>query len=90
MPKASSLADFIEVLWEKGFKLSDEEVHFIYFGKRYTEASDQLNIIALKYTIQIQLHFDRSFYISLLELLMEHKIKNEKQARTLFQQKGIL
>ncbi|MFB1049356.1 DUF6123 family protein [Paraliobacillus sp. JSM ZJ581] len=90
MPKASSLADFIEILWEKGFKLTDEEVHFIYFGKRYTEASDEIIIIALKYTLQIQLHFNRSFYISLLELLMENKVMNEKQALAVFKQKSIL
>lgn len=90
MPKTSSLADFLEILWGKGFKLTDEEVQFIYFGKRYTESSDRMIILALKYTLQIQLHFDRSFYISLLELLMEHKITSEKQAVSLFKKKALL
>lgn len=80
MPKNSSLAEYIEELWERGFKLSDEEVRFIYFGKRYTEANDQIIILALKFTLQIQRNFDRSFYISLLELFLEHLINTEIQA----------
>lgn len=85
-----TLGDYIEELWEKGFKLSDEQVQFIYFGKQYTNAHDWLLILALKTTLQIQHHFDGSFYISLLELLQEKKVTTEKQARQEFQNKGIM
>ncbi|WP_112181127.1 MULTISPECIES: DUF6123 family protein [Paraliobacillus] len=85
-----TLGDYIELLWEKGFKLTDEEVQFIYFGKQYTNANDWLIIMALKTTLQIQHQFDGSFYISLLELLQEKKVTTEKQAIKEFQNKGIM
>ncbi len=34
MKENEVLAYFLEHLWSKGFKLSDEEVQFIYFGKK--------------------------------------------------------
>lgn len=85
-----TLGDYIEILWEKGFKLTDEEVQFIYFGKQYTDANDWLIIMAIKTTLQIQRQFDGSFYISLLELLQEKKVTTEKQAKKEFQNKGIM
>ncbi|WP_117169397.1 DUF6123 family protein [Paraliobacillus sediminis] len=85
-----TLGDYIEILWEKGFKLTDEEVQFIYFGKQYTNANDWLIIMAIKTTLQIQRQFDGSFYISLLELLQEKKVTTEKQAKKEFQKKGIM
>lgn len=85
-----TLGDYIEILWEKGFKLTDEEVQFIYFGKQYTDANDWLIIMAIKTTLQIQRQFDGSFYISLLELLQEKKVTTEKQAMKEFKIKGIM
>ncbi len=84
-----SLADYLEHLWVKGFKLSDEQVRFIYFGKKYTEATDDLVRIALETTLRLQFQFDGSFYISLLELLKEHQITSFKEAKQLFKVKGI-
>lgn len=84
-----TLADYIEYIWSKGFKLSDEQVHFIYFGKQYTNSSDQLVKVAIETTLRIQRRFDGSFYISLLELLKENQIVSIDCARKLFEAKGI-
>ncbi|GAA5415325.1 hypothetical protein Pryu01_00349 [Paraliobacillus ryukyuensis] len=90
MPKHSSLANYLEELWGRGFKLTNEDIRLIYFGKRFTAAHDHNIIMALKFTLQIQRDFDFSFYLSLLELLLEHEITNEQQAIQLFQQKKML
>ncbi|MBU5594199.1 hypothetical protein KQI76_03395 [Amphibacillus sp. MSJ-3] len=84
-----ALADYLERLWSKGFKLSDEQVRFIYFGKKYTNANDQMAQIALETTLRLQFQFDGSFYIGLLELLKEYQVENIKEAKELFIQKGI-
>ncbi|MCZ0701900.1 hypothetical protein J2T56_000325 [Natronobacillus azotifigens] len=89
MKNDRTLADYIEHLWVKGFKLTDEQVHFIYFGKQYTNASDKLVRIALETTLRIQYSFDGSFYISLLELLKENNIITIAQAKKLFHERGI-
>jgi len=90
MHNKPTLAEYLEELWEKGFKLSDEDVRFIYLGKKYTNAKEYLIIIALKTTLQIQRKFDGSFYISLLELLQEKKVMSEKQAFAVLRKKGIM
>lgn len=74
------LAHFLENLWSKGFKLSDEEVQFIYFGLGYTDSSIETVKLALLFTLQVQMSFDRSFYISLLELFNQHDVKNREKA----------
>lgn len=89
MNKDQTLADYIEYLWTKGFKLSDEQVYFIYFGKQSTNASDPLVQIAIETTLRVQRSFDGSFYISLLELLQENNITTITAAKRLFYQKDI-
>ncbi|SEN44589.1 hypothetical protein SAMN04488134_10199 [Amphibacillus marinus] len=84
-----TLADYLEQLWVKGFKLSDEQVRFIYFGKQYTGANDDLARVAIKTTLRLQYQFDGSFYISLLELLKEHNIGTRQDAIALFKKKGL-
>ncbi|MBM7542553.1 DUF6123 family protein [Amphibacillus cookii] len=89
MRLSQTLADYIESLWDKGFKLTDEQVRFIYFGKKYTDANEEITKAALEATLRLQFYFDRSFYISLLELLKEHHITSWIDARQLFKEKGI-
>ncbi|MCT2537329.1 DUF6123 family protein [Aquibacillus koreensis] len=90
MDRHDQLANYIEDLWAKGFKLTDEEIRFIYFGKRYTAAPDWKIKMALKLTLQIQLSFDRSFYISLLELLNKDSIQTNAEAREILRDKGFV
>ncbi|MFC4404394.1 DUF6123 family protein [Gracilibacillus xinjiangensis] len=84
------LAYFLENLWTKGFKLTDEEVHFIYFGMKYTNTTVIQVKIALSLTLQLQFNFDRSFYISLLELFKTNHIQSMKEARLLLQKKHLI
>ncbi|SDB90900.1 hypothetical protein SAMN05421734_102388 [Pelagirhabdus alkalitolerans] len=88
MKREQLLADYIEHLWDKGFKLTDEQVKFIYFARQYAD-NDALSCIALEATLKTQIEFDGSFFIGLIELLNEHDIKTISQARSVFKQKGI-
>ncbi|SHN19036.1 DUF6123 family protein [Gracilibacillus kekensis] len=90
MKDSEILAHFLEKLWSKGFKLTDEEVHFIYFGQKYTNTSVDHVELALLYTLQLQMTFDRSFYISLLELFARHNVKNRKQAILILKQNDLM
>lgn len=89
MTHRNDLGYFIEDLWAQGFRLSDENIHFIYLGKKTTKAPDWKVIIALKATIQIQKHFVGSFYLSLLELLADPRIKSRDEAAMALQQTGL-
>nr|WP_163537618.1 DUF6123 family protein [Gracilibacillus sp. YIM 98692] len=90
MTDNEELAYFLENLWTKGFKLTDEEVHFIFFGKKYTNTSVKHVKLAVLLTLQLQLSFDRSFYISLLELFEKHQIKSWKEATRILAKHNLL
>ncbi|UOQ85840.1 DUF6123 family protein [Gracilibacillus salinarum] len=90
MKNSEQLAYFLENLWTKGFKLTDEEVHFIYFGHKYTNTSIIHAKLAISFTLQIQMTFDRSFYISLLELFELHQIETKKEAILLLKQNDLM
>ncbi|WP_186577847.1 DUF6123 family protein [Aquibacillus kalidii] len=83
------LAYYIEDLWTKGFKLTDEEVRFIYFGKKYTGTSDWKVILAIEVTLKLQMRFVGSFFISVLELLAKETVKNKSAANRLLKKKGV-
>ncbi|WP_440895694.1 DUF6123 family protein [Amphibacillus sp. Q70] len=89
MKSHQSLADYLEYLWDKGFKLTDEQVRFIYFAKKYTNSNEWLSCVALEITLKLQLYFNGSFYISLLEVLNEFKVKTRKDVNQVLKQKGI-
>lgn len=76
----NTLAYYLEDLWSKGFKLSDEDVQFIYFGKNSTNATEWKTIIALRMTLKVQKSFDPSFFISVLEHVSRPHIKHKRQA----------
>lgn len=88
--KQQQLAYFLEDIWSKGFRLTDEDVRFIYFGKSYADLPEQLVIIAVKATLQFQHRFDGSFYISLLDFFREHHIQTKREAWELLEQKGFI
>lgn len=89
MTHKHDLGFFLEDLWAQGFRLSDDNIHFIYLGKKMTKAPDWKVILALKATIQVQKQFVGSFYLSLLELLADSSIKNEKDAANCLEQTGL-
>lgn len=84
-----TLVDYLETLWVKGFKLPDEDIRFIYFGKKLTNADDWCVSFAIETTLRLKRQFDGSFYISLLELFHEHEIKNRHEAKRLLAVKNM-
>ena len=67
-------------LKSKGFLLGDDAIGFIYFGKAYTDAPDELVITAIECTLKIQQSFDGSFFVSLLEMFMENNFQSRREA----------
>lgn len=90
MNESELLAHFLEDLWAKGFKLSDEEVSFIYFCQKYTNAKASHAKFAIKQTLRLQMSFDRGFYISLLELFVKADVQSNQEAVTILKQNGLL
>lgn len=72
--------EYISFLQGKGFKFKEEALGFIYFGKNYTNASDELVNAAIELTLKAQKQFEGSFYISLLETLISNQIKSRNEA----------
>ncbi|RWZ60314.1 hypothetical protein EQV77_03200 [Halobacillus fulvus] len=89
MRKNYGLGYFLEDLWAKGFKLSDEHIRFIYFGKNSTNASEWKTIIAVKTTLKFQQQFDPSFFISVLEHITKKEIRSKRQAYASLEAKGL-
>ncbi|MFG6118400.1 MULTISPECIES: DUF6123 family protein [Thalassobacillus] len=89
MKQQYTLAYFLEDLWAKGFKLSDEDVRFIYFGMNSTNAPVWKVIIALKATLQFQQAFDGSFYMGVLEHISRDGVTSKKKAWRVLEAKGL-
>ncbi|WP_082234036.1 DUF6123 family protein [Halobacillus massiliensis] len=89
MKQTDTLAYYLEDLWTKGFKLSDKDVHFIYFGKYSANAEEWKVILALKVTLKLQQAFDPSFFISVLEHISSEEITTRKQAYLSLEKQGI-
>ncbi|MBI0576066.1 hypothetical protein IEC97_01730 [Neobacillus cucumis] len=85
-----SLEDYLDYLQGKGFQLHEDAIGFIYFGKHYTNASDEIINTAVEITLKAQKSFDGSFYISLLETLMVNKVKNRKDAIRFVKERELL
>jgi hypothetical protein len=85
-----SIEDYIHFLQGKGFSFQDDAIGFIYFGKHYTNASDELINTAIEITLKAQKQFDGSFYISLLERLTANKIQNRQGAIQYIKQNELL
>jgi hypothetical protein len=85
-----SIEDYIHFLQGKGFNFQEDAIGFIYFGKHYTNASDELINTAIEFTLKAQKQFDGSFYISLLERLTANKIQNRQGAIQYIKQNDLL
>lgn len=86
----NTLEDYLLSLKSKGFHFGEDAIGFIYFGKQYTEASDELINTAIEITLKVQKRFDGSFYISLLETFMANEIKGRREALNLVKAKQLL
>jgi hypothetical protein len=75
-----TVEEYLHYLEGKGFQFQDDAIGFIFFGKHYTNASDEMINTAIELTLKAQKCFDGSFYVSLLETLMSNKIDTRKAA----------
>ncbi|ANX12487.1 hypothetical protein ABE41_010740 [Fictibacillus arsenicus] len=84
--EANILEDYVALLASKGFRLSDGDLHFIDFGRHYTEATESQVKIALEVTLIKQLSFDGSYFIALLESFVKEGVRSKKRAYKLLDQ----
>jgi hypothetical protein len=75
-----TVEDYLHYLKGKGFQFQDDAVGFIFFGKHYTNASDEMINTAIELTLKAQKRFDGSFYVALLEMLTANNINTRKAA----------
>lgn len=75
-----TVEDYLHYLKGKGFHFQDDAVGFIFFGKHYTNASDEMINTAIEITLKAQKRFDGSFYVALLEMLTANNINSRKAA----------
>ncbi|MBS4215928.1 MULTISPECIES: DUF6123 family protein [Neobacillus] len=75
-----TVEEYLHYLKGKGFQFQEDAVGFIYFGKHYTNASDEIINTAIELTLKAQKSFDGSFYVSLLETFIQNQINNRKDA----------
>jgi hypothetical protein len=75
-----TVEEYLLYLESKGFSFGEDAIGFIYFGKAYTNASDELINTAIECTLKIQKRFDGSFYVSLLEMFVNNNIKTRREA----------
>ncbi|AYV66813.1 hypothetical protein CHH55_15290 [Niallia circulans] len=74
-----TVEEFLLFLESKGFSFGEDVIGFIYFGKAYTNATDELVITAIECTLKIQKKFDGSFFVSLLEMFNDNELKTKKE-----------
>jgi hypothetical protein len=82
--------EFLHDLRGKGFHFQENAIGFIYFGKHYTNAPDEIINTAIELTLKAQKGFDGSFYLSLLETLTTNKIKTRNAALKYVMEKELL
>ncbi|MBP2241292.1 hypothetical protein J2Z40_001854 [Cytobacillus eiseniae] len=85
-----TVEEYLHFLQSKGFQLQEDAIGFIYFGKNYTNASDELTNTAIELTLKAQKNFDGSFYVSLLEMLIANKITTRMGAIQFIKEKELL
>lgn len=91
MGKAKNkLEDFLVEIKAKGFQIQEDAIGFIYFGKHFTNAPDEVIITAIELTLKAQKSFDGSFYISLLETLATQKVETKEQALRFIKEKELI
>lgn len=82
--------EYLHFLEGKGFHFHEDAIGFIYFGKQYTNAPDELINTAIELTLKAQKSFDGSFYVSLLETLVSSQIKTRNAALKFVKEKELL
>ncbi|MFZ7943107.1 MULTISPECIES: DUF6123 family protein [Bacillaceae] len=75
-----TVEEYLCYLTGKGFHFQEDAVGFIFFGKHYTNASDEMTNTAIELTLKAQKSFDGSFYMSLLETFISNQINTRKAA----------
>jgi hypothetical protein len=85
-----TVEEYLHDLRGKGFQFQEDAIGFIYFGKHYTNAPDEIINTAIELTLKAQKGFDGSFYLSLLETLAANKIKTRNAARKYVIEKELL
>jgi hypothetical protein len=85
-----TVEEYLHDLQAKGFQFQEDSLGFIYFGKHYTNAPDQMVNAAIELTLKAQKKFDGSFYISLLETLTANKITTREEAILFAKEKELL
>ncbi|MEK3853475.1 DUF6123 family protein [Cytobacillus sp. FSL H8-0458] len=85
-----TVEEYLHFLQSKGFQFREDAIGFIYFGKHYTNASDELANAAIELTLKAQKSFDGSFYVSLLETLVSKNITSRREAIKFVKEKAII
>lgn len=85
-----TVEDYLHYLKGKGFQLQEDAIGFIFFGKHYTNASDEIINTAIELTLKAQKNFDGSFYVSLLETFIANRIKTRSGAIKFVKEKELL
>ncbi|GLB57913.1 DUF6123 family protein [Cytobacillus sp. NCCP-133] len=85
-----TVEEYLHFLKSKGFQFREDAIGFIYFGKNYTNASDELANAAIELTLKAQKSFDGSFYVSLLETLVSKNISSRHEAIKFVKEKSII
>ncbi|MCA1039885.1 DUF6123 family protein [Bacillus infantis] len=85
-----TVEEYLNHLESKGFQFREDAKGFVYFGKQYTNASDELANAAIEITLKAQKAFDGSFYVSLLEMLIANGITTRKEALHFIKQRELL
>lgn len=85
-----TVENYLQELKCKGFQFQEDAIGFIYFGKRYTNANDEVINTAIEITLKVQKGFDGSFYLSLLETLATQKITTREDALLFIKEKELI
>jgi hypothetical protein len=85
-----TVEEYLHNLKGKGFQLQEDAIGFIYFGKHYTNAPDEMINTAIELTLKAQKSFDGSFYMALLETFIKNEIKTRKDALNFIKENEIL
>jgi hypothetical protein len=86
----NNLEEFLSSIKAKGFQLQEDAIGFIYFGKHFTNAPDEVIITAIEFTLKAQKAFDGSFYISLLETFSHQKLNSRAEALRFIKENELL
>jgi len=85
-----TVEEYLHYLKGKGFQFQEDAIGFIFFGKHYTNATDEIINTAIELTLKAQKSFDGSFYMSLLETLISNKINTRKDAINFVKEQELL